>query len=84
MLLAWMKSSGFANSAQVLPGGKAVLVAQSDGERFDCPIEVHSLETGESKVVIESGRDARYVPTGHLVYVADGAISWPPPLMWTS
>ena len=35
---------------------------------------VHSLETGERKVLIEGGRDARYVPTGHLVYVLEGTL----------
>ena len=35
---------------------------------------VHSFETGERKVLIEGGRDARYAPTGHLVYVLDGTL----------
>ncbi len=30
-----------------------------------------SLETGERRVLIEGGRDARYVPTGHLVYALE-------------
>lgn len=29
---------------------------------------VQSLKSGERKVLIEAGSDARYVPTGHLVY----------------
>jgi len=35
---------------------------------------VHSLETGERKVLIKGGRDARYVPTGQLIYVLDGSL----------
>ena len=58
---------------QVLPGEKAVLFTLGDGSGWDdAQIVVHSLETGERKVLIESGKDARYVPTGHLVYVLDG------------
>ena len=60
---------------QVLPGEKAVLFTLEDGSRWDdAQIVVHSLETGERKVLIESGKDARYVPTGHLVYVLDGTL----------
>jgi Tol biopolymer transport system component len=33
---------------------------------------VQSLDTGARKVVLEGARDARYVPSGHLVYVASG------------
>ena len=40
----------------------------------DAQIVVHSLETGERKVLIEGGRDARYLATGHLVYVFDGTL----------
>ena len=32
------------------------------------------LETGERKVLIQGGSDARYVPTGHIVYVRAGAL----------
>ena len=35
-------------------------------------IAVLSLETGEKKIVIEGGKEARYAPTGHLVYEAAG------------
>ena len=60
---------------QVLPGDKAVLFTLGDGGNWDdAQIVVHSLETGERKVLIEGGRDARYVPTGHLVYVLDGTL----------
>ena len=33
-------------------------------------IIVRNLETGEQRVVVEGGVDARYVPTGHLVYAS--------------
>ena len=57
---------------QVLRGEKAVLFTLGDGTNWDdAQIVVHSLETDQRKVLIEGGRDARYVPTGHLVYVLD-------------
>ena len=57
---------------QVLPGNEAVLFTLGDGRNWDdAQIVVHFLETGERKVLVEGGRDARYVPTGHLVYVLD-------------
>ena len=51
---------------QILPGGKAVLftVWLAAGPH----LAVESLETGERRVVLEGASDARYVPSGHLVY----------------
>jgi serine/threonine-protein kinase len=51
-----------------LPGGESVLVEYQRG------IEVVSLETGESKRVVDSGRMPRYVETGHLVYQYEGSL----------
>ena len=60
---------------QILPVEKAVLFTLGDGTNWDdAQIVVHSLETRERKVLIEGGRDARYVSTGHLVYVLDGTL----------
>ncbi len=60
---------------QVLPGEKAVLFTLADGTNWDdAQIVVYSLKTGERKVLIDGGRDARYVPTGHVVYVLDGTL----------
>ena len=65
----------FAHGPQVLPGGKAVLFTLADGTDWnDAQIVVHLLETGERKVLVEGGRDARYLRTGHLVYVLDGTL----------
>ena len=51
----------------LLPGGAAVLFTNHEGkEQFS--VAIQSLGTGERKVVIEAGFDARYSPTGHLVY----------------
>ena len=37
-------------------------------------IVVASLDTGERKTLIRVGRDARYVPTGHLVYAVEATL----------
>ena len=60
---------------QILPGANAVLFTLGERSNWDdAQIVVHSLETGDRKVLIEGGRDARYLPTGHLVYVLDGTL----------
>jgi serine/threonine-protein kinase len=52
---------------RLLPGGKAVMFTAHLGtERFQVGAQV--LATGERKVLIESGFDAQYSSTGHLVY----------------
>ena len=59
----------------VLPGEKAVLFTVGDGSNWDvAKIVVHSLETGARKVLIEGGKSARYLSSGHLVYVSEGTL----------
>jgi serine/threonine protein kinase len=56
---------------QALPGGEWVLFTFSatGGHNWDeAQIVVQSLKTGERKVLESGGSDARYVPTGHIVY----------------
>ncbi len=58
-----------AYGPQILPGGDAILFTLRTGRDWDdAQIVVQSLETGERKILINGGRDARYVRTGHLVY----------------
>ena len=66
----------WAHGPQILPGGEAVLFTLSTiGALWDdAQIVVQSLETGERRVLIEGGRDARYAPTGHLVYAQAGTL----------
>ena len=57
----------------MLPGGTAVLFTVHEGkEQFS--IAVQSLASGERKVLIPAGFDARYSATGHLVYGSEHAI----------
>jgi eukaryotic-like serine/threonine-protein kinase len=61
---------------QMLPDGRAVLytIGSERANFADGEIAVTSLATGETHVVLDRGVDARYVPTGHLVYVRDGTL----------
>jgi len=53
-----------------LPGGKVILYSVLSGGTWDdATVVAHDLRTGARKVIIQAGCDARYLPTGHLVYV---------------
>ena len=54
----------------ILPGGKEVLFTIL--REHSSQIAVLSLETGEKKIVVEGGKEARYASSGHLVYEAPG------------
>jgi serine/threonine-protein kinase len=61
----------------VLPGGDAVLftLATSTTESWDdASIAVGSMKTGEYRIVLEGGTQARYSRTGHLVYARGGSL----------
>ncbi|MDA2923935.1 serine/threonine-protein kinase [Acidobacteria bacterium AH-259-L09] len=68
--------SEWGHGPQILPGGKAVLfTVRASGVSWDeAQIVAQSLETSERKVLIRGGTDARYVPTGHLVYAREGTL----------
>jgi len=60
---------------RLLPDGDSVLYSvgpQSDWDAAE--IVVQSLSTGERKVLVEGGNDARYLPTGHLVYALEDSL----------
>ena len=60
----------------MLPGGKAVLftLRTGVGSWDQAQIVAQSLETGERRLVVDGGTDARYLPTGHLVYAQGGTL----------
>jgi serine/threonine-protein kinase len=64
---------------QLLPDGHTVLFTLATTAPWDeAQIVTQSLDTGERRVLIEGGRDARYVPTGHVVYaVAETLLAVP-------
>ena len=63
---------------QMLPGGEWVLFTLTSARgvtRWDeAQIVVQSLDSGERKILWEGGSDARYVPTGHLVYALEDVL----------
>jgi Tol biopolymer transport system component len=66
-----------AHGPQLLPDGNWVLFTfrRSSQDSWDqAQIVVQSLASGERIVLIERGRDARYLPTGHLVYGLNGVL----------
>ena len=60
----------------ILPDGQAVLfTVQRAPFRWDnAQVVVRSLVTGDQTVLIEGGTDARYVPSGHLLYARLGTL----------
>ena len=60
---------------QVLPGNGAIMFTIGTGGSWDDALIVaERLDTRERTILIEGGSDARYVPTGHLVYVRGGTL----------
>jgi Tol biopolymer transport system component len=80
--LVSVKQGELAAEPQVLPGGETVLftlLSDTAGPRVDdrwdrAKVVVQSLKTGQRTSIVESGSDARYLPTGHLVYVLGGTV----------
>jgi serine/threonine-protein kinase len=61
---------------QVLPGSKTVIfIAHNARGAFEgANVVVYSTVSGKSKTVLKGGSYARYLPSGHLVYVRNGAL----------
>jgi serine/threonine-protein kinase len=71
----------FAHGPQLMPDGRSVLFTLgrlgtiSGGNYWNvAQIVIQDLETGERRVVVDGGTDARYLPTGHLVYALSGTL----------
>jgi serine/threonine protein kinase len=58
----------------VLPGGRALLFTSLTTGWDTANILLRSLETGQQRVLIQGGSDARYVNTGHLLYMKLGTL----------
>jgi serine/threonine-protein kinase len=76
--LVLVEAGEAAHGPQILPGGTHILFTLATGtaaNRWDrAHIIVESLKTHERKVIIEGASDARYLPTGHLVYAISGSV----------
>jgi serine/threonine-protein kinase len=68
----------WAHGPQMLPGGQAILFTLAKGASDDrwenAQVVAQSLTDGSRRVLIEGGTDARYLPSGHLVYAAAGTV----------
>ena len=65
-----------AHGPQLLPGGDAVLftLRTGSGSWNDAQVVVGSLTTDDREVLFSGGTDARYLSTGHIVYVRGGSL----------
>ncbi len=61
---------------RILPGGKAAIftIHGMTGNYDNARVGVLLLETGETRTLLQGATDARYVPTGHLVYVRSDSL----------
>jgi serine/threonine-protein kinase len=80
-LLVTVSDGELAHGPQMLPGGESVLftlvtdTGTQGAARWDAAqVVVHSLKSGERKVLIEGASDARYLPTGLIVYAVGGTL----------
>jgi serine/threonine-protein kinase len=64
---------GLPIAPQMLPDGKTLLFTKTGLQENTSQILLHSLESGEEKVLINGGSSARYLPTGHIVYMMENA-----------
>jgi eukaryotic-like serine/threonine-protein kinase len=63
---------------QMLPGGDTIIFSattDSGANQWDrAEIVAYGLKSGVRKTILTGGSDARYVPTGHLVYALSGVL----------
>jgi serine/threonine protein kinase/Tol biopolymer transport system component len=59
----------------VLPGGRAILFTIAGDQPANAQIAMLDLETRQRSILIRGGSDARYVPSGHLVFASAGGLS---------
>ncbi|MBZ5560551.1 MAG: protein kinase, partial [Acidobacteriia bacterium] len=75
-----VKDGELAHGPQMLPGGDAVLFTLMPAtprllvDWDKAQIVTQSLKSGERKTLVSGGADARYLPSGHLVYALSGVL----------
>ncbi|HMB74677.1 MAG TPA: protein kinase, partial [Gammaproteobacteria bacterium] len=71
-----IETNGLVSSPQLLPDGDTVIYSATAefGGWNNGQVFAATLSTGETRVLIERGSAARYLPTGHLVYVLEGTL----------
>jgi serine/threonine protein kinase/Tol biopolymer transport system component len=77
-ILAGVKPTEAVAAPQLIDGGRALLftlTTETGSDRWDkASVVVQSLKDGQRKVVLRGGADARYVPTGHLVFAVGSTL----------
>ncbi len=74
-ILVRVKGKEIAHGPQMLPDGQSLLYTLAPGIDWDsAQIVVQRLASSERKTVIQRGADARYLPTGHIVYALGGVL----------
>ncbi len=67
-----VKPTELAFGPEILPGGDSLMFTlskETGTDRWDkAQIVIQSMKSGVRKILIPGGSDARYVPTGHIVY----------------
>ena len=63
---------------RMLPGGDWVLLTvargRAPGQWDEAQVVAQSISSGERRILVENGRDARYVTSGHLVFARGGML----------
>jgi len=75
-LLSAVKKDEAVGFPQMLPGGQAVMFSTWHGtnDADAGQVVAETLKSHERKILIREGSDARYVPTGHLLYALAGSL----------
>jgi serine/threonine-protein kinase len=77
-LLVKAEDGEFLHGPTMLPGGEWIMYSRSSvptqGGWDNANIIARSLETGEVKTLVDAGSDARYLPTGHILYAVGGSM----------
>jgi Tol biopolymer transport system component len=60
----------------LLPGGQAMLYTAgvADGDTLGVRVMAHRFDTGETSVLLEDAADARFLASGHLLYMRRGTL----------
>jgi Tol biopolymer transport system component len=74
--LVSVKTGERAHGPELLPGGDAVVFTLATGpaDWDKAQIVLQTLKSGERKTLIQAGSDARFLPTGHIIYAISGSL----------
>jgi Tol biopolymer transport system component len=68
--------ASYLSHAQLLPDGDSLLftIVSSGRMAREGRIALYSLANGETRILVEAAYNARYVPSGHLVFMRTGSL----------